>query len=160
MLLQQPTRSWHFHIVGDGPQAASLKQKTTRLGINSHVDFHGHCPSAAPLISKMNAVVICSDHEGLPMVALEALALGVPVVAHGIGGLQGLLPPQNLVTDHTAAGYAGSLRRLFEDRQTCERPIAVSLPDQFTAASNAKSVATLYATLLTTPSHSWKRSDP
>ncbi len=160
LLMQQPTRSWHFHIVGDGPQAASLKQQTTRLGINSHVDFHGHCPSAAALIAKMNAVVICSDHEGLPMVALEALALGVPVVAHGVGGLQGLLPPQNLVTDHTAAGYARSLRRLFEDLQSGERPMAVALPDQFTAASNAKSMTTLYATLLNTPSHSWKRSDP
>ena len=88
------------------------------------------------------------------MVALEALALGVPVVAHGVGGLQELLPPQNLVTDHTAAGYARSLRRLFEDLQSGERPMAVALPDQFTAASNAKSMATLYATLLTTPSHS------
>jgi glycosyltransferase involved in cell wall biosynthesis len=153
LLLQQPNSSWHFHIVGDGPLAEILRQKSTQLGITSHVDFHGQCPSVAALLAKMNVLVLCSDHEGLPMVALEALALGVPIVAHSTGGLKMLLPMHNLVCNHTAAGYAEKLRSMFKDAKTGQTPVALPLPNQFTAQSNGTRMTALYSELLASPSH-------
>jgi glycosyltransferase involved in cell wall biosynthesis len=38
-------------------------------------------------MAQLKALIITSDHEGLPMVALESLALGVPIVSHAVGGL-------------------------------------------------------------------------
>lgn len=148
VLLQHPYRSWRFHVLGDGPLAAALIRQAADLGISAHMHFHGHCTPASPWLVKMHVVVMCSDHEGLPMVALEALALGVPVVAHCTGGLKQVLPPQNLVTTHTAAGYAEKLRHLFRADSSIAAPVAVPLPDNCTAPTNATSVASLYAQLL------------
>jgi glycosyltransferase involved in cell wall biosynthesis len=64
-----------------------------------------------------------SDHEGLPMILLEAMALKVPVVAHAVGGIPNLLAQGEcglLVEEHAAQGYADTLYRLYmqQDERT------------------------------------------
>jgi glycosyltransferase involved in cell wall biosynthesis len=57
-----------------------------------------------------------SNHEGLPMILLEAMALKVPVIAHAVGGIPNLLAQGEcglLVEEHAAQGYADTLYRLY-----------------------------------------------
>ena len=76
-------------IIGDGPDRAALEARSGQLGLAGAVRFLGPLPRAA-LYERMataHAVVVPSRREGLGLVAVEALALGRPVIASQVGGL-------------------------------------------------------------------------
>jgi glycosyltransferase involved in cell wall biosynthesis len=74
-----PNRSSRLHIVGDGPDRKKLQQLSDEL--QPTVQFHGHQANPYPFIAQADVVVIPSIYEGLPNIALEAMALGTPVIA-------------------------------------------------------------------------------
>ncbi len=80
-----------FDVVGEGPLAAELRSLADRLGLQDRVTFHGFRPDAVALLADVDALVFTSDHEGTPMAALEAIAIGVSVVARAVGGLPEML---------------------------------------------------------------------
>lgn len=88
--------TYRFYVVGEGPMRGSLEEHARRLGLGDNCVFTGFLPEPLPLLRRLRALVLTSDHEGTPMVALEALALGVPVVAHAVGGLVSLLDTEGL----------------------------------------------------------------
>jgi len=140
-----PSINWQFHVIGDGSLAAQLKATAASLPLDGRVQFHGQVNPVAPLLAQLNMIVMCSDHEGTPMVALEALALGVPLLAHKVGGLAELLAGCEalLVSDHSPEGYADKLLAY------CRAPCApVSLPAEYTARFNAQAMLALYNRLL------------
>jgi glycosyltransferase involved in cell wall biosynthesis len=98
-VVRQHPHKYQFYVVGDGPLRASLEELARVLELQGHCTFVGFQPNCMPLLRAMRALVLTSDHEGTPMVALEALALGVPLVAHAVGGLVPLLqsPRQGLL---------------------------------------------------------------
>lgn len=77
-----------LHVVGDGPERASLEALTRSLALADRVVFHGQLPRAQALaiLARADAFVLNSTYEGLPHVVLEAMRLGVPVVATSAGG--------------------------------------------------------------------------
>lgn len=74
-------------IVGEGPEKERLLGTTERLGIASSVDWMGFREDLGPLYRQMAVLLIPSRSEGLPNVALEAMAHGVPVVGTSVGGV-------------------------------------------------------------------------
>ncbi len=72
-------------IAGDGPLREPLAQKARSLGVDAH--FLGHRPDVADLMSLFDVFVLPSVTEGLPLVVLEAMAVGCPVVATRVGGV-------------------------------------------------------------------------
>jgi L-malate glycosyltransferase len=86
----QPGR-WALQIVGEGPLRDELRALTAGLRLERIVTFHGFLPNPLPLLSKMDLCLFASAHEGLPMTALESLALGVPIVSPPIGSLEWLI---------------------------------------------------------------------
>lgn len=103
--LPQPLR---FHIIGDGSLRSTMEERVNQLKLEEHVYFHGHRKDMAACINSLDAIVMCSDHEGTPMTALEALALGTPLIAHKTGGLIDVLnnDSSHLVSNHCGEGYA------------------------------------------------------
>jgi glycosyltransferase involved in cell wall biosynthesis len=80
-------------LVGDGPEAEALKALAGDLGITGHVKFAGRLDEAGTLaaIAGSDALVLASFMEGLPIVLMEAMALGVPVVASRVAGIPELV---------------------------------------------------------------------
>jgi glycosyltransferase involved in cell wall biosynthesis len=76
----------YLDIVGDGPDRAELEQLTMQLGMREQVTFHGFLTNPYPRIRESALLCIPSEHEGLPNVALEAMALGTGVVATNCSG--------------------------------------------------------------------------
>ncbi|MCW2992389.1 MAG: glycosyltransferase family 4 protein [Solirubrobacterales bacterium] len=76
-------------VVGDGPLRADLERRTRELGLGDRVRWHGALGSDALLEHWATADVFClpSFAEGLPVVLLEAMAAGLPVVATAITGV-------------------------------------------------------------------------
>lgn len=68
-------------IFGEGPERKALQGRAQRLGIADRVRFMGHVPDPALHIGGADAFLLSSDYEGVPAVLLEALAVGLPVIA-------------------------------------------------------------------------------
>jgi glycosyltransferase involved in cell wall biosynthesis len=74
-------RTHRLAIVGDGERRASLLALVRELGVEARVDFLGGLSNPYPILAGAALLVLSSRWEGWPNVLLEALALGVPVVA-------------------------------------------------------------------------------
>ena len=68
-------------IYGEGPDRASLERQISRLGLAGQVDLPGFVPSISAKLEAADIFVLSSDYEGVPAVVIEALAVGLPIVA-------------------------------------------------------------------------------
>jgi len=68
-------------ILGKGKLQGKLEALASRLNIEKYVDFAGFQSNPFVWISKANMFVLSSDHEGFPMVLLESMACGTPVIS-------------------------------------------------------------------------------
>lgn len=76
-------------IAGDGEQRPALEQAVRDLGLEARVRFLGRCGAGEvrALLERCRALVVPSIYEGLPLVVLEAMAAGCPVVASAVSGI-------------------------------------------------------------------------
>ena len=72
-----------------GPTATRLERHAAELGLNGRVRFAGSVPRAEVLraLASAEALVLSSDWENFPHAAVEALALGTPLIATAVGGV-------------------------------------------------------------------------
>jgi glycosyltransferase involved in cell wall biosynthesis len=155
LLQRSPERKWHFHVVGDGSLRSKLEAQAQALGIAASVTFHGHRSDSATCLANLDALIMCSDHEGLPMTPLEAIALGTPVLAHDVGGLSTILSEGAgglLISDHTPEGYAHGLMALLD----CNKSEVLKrgndrIATKFSSAQNADRTARLYLAAAASP---------
>jgi glycosyltransferase involved in cell wall biosynthesis len=77
-------------ICGEGPERAALTAQAQALGVADRVTMPGYARDLPAQLAGADAFVITSRWEGLPNVALEALALGVPVMATPDAGLSNI----------------------------------------------------------------------
>lgn len=80
---------WRCEMIGEGPLAQETRDEAVRLGLSDRVVFRGWASSAevASSMQQSDILLIPSLSEGLPMVAVEALANGLALVGSRIGGL-------------------------------------------------------------------------
>lgn len=74
-------------FVGDGPERGSTLQTAEEEGVADRVLFLGKQESVAEILACADLFLLPSDSEAFGLVALEAMACGVPVVASRVGGL-------------------------------------------------------------------------
>lgn len=73
-------------LVGDGPEMLAVKNLVADLAIGNAVRFAGQRDDVASLLASADLFVSASRFEGLPLAVLEAMSVGIPVVATAIGG--------------------------------------------------------------------------
>ena len=80
-------------VVGDGPMAADLRAAVQRLGVGSSVTFHGELPPTAVAAMLRETDIFClpSFLEGIPVSIMEAMSVGVPVIASALMGIPELV---------------------------------------------------------------------
>ncbi len=79
-----------FLLAGSGPLLPEVSRRVAELG-REGIRLLGHLPSAGRLIAAADLLVLSSGYEGLPVVVMEALAAGVPVVSTAVGGVPDLV---------------------------------------------------------------------
>jgi len=82
-------------LIGDGPLRGEIEDRIERGGLDGHVRVMGWlgAPQVRDAILASRAMVLSSFAEGLPIVVMEALALGRPVIATSIAGIPELVQP-------------------------------------------------------------------
>ena len=85
-------------FVGDGPERAHAREEVARLGLDEDVVFLGKLESVAELLSCADLFLLPSEMESFGLVALEAMASGVPVIGTTGSGL-------GEVVDHDENGF-------------------------------------------------------
>ena len=140
-------------IVGDGPHRRQLENRTRALGLESAVTFTGYQAqdAVADLLSKSDVLVLPSFAEGVPVVLMEGMAAGLPVIASQVAGVP------ELVEDGVAgyvipAGHPDALTekidRLLSDPDLCARMGAAGrarVVEDFDAGTEAAWLARLFA---------------
>ncbi|WP_323781291.1 glycosyltransferase family 4 protein [Thalassovita sp.] len=83
----------HLTVIGDGPERAALEAEANRAGLASQVDFIGYKSQSevAAMLQQVDALVLPSFAEGVPVVLMEAMAAGLPVVTTQIAGIPELV---------------------------------------------------------------------
>ncbi len=81
----------HAVLIGEGLQEASLRESVRAEGLEGRVHFVGYHCAISPVFAALDLVVIPSLSEGLPLVLLEALLHGKPIVATRVGGISEVL---------------------------------------------------------------------
>ena len=78
-------------LVGDGPQRTSLQDAVLRAGVGDKVLFVGFQDDPGGWYPAMDIFVLPSLTEGTPMVLLEAMSSGLPVIATAVGGMPSIV---------------------------------------------------------------------
>ncbi len=105
-------------IAGEGPLEDDLKQEAANLGVASHVRFLGPRLDIPELLKLFDLYVLPSNWEGLPMVLLEAMAAGCPIVATDVGGVSTAVQNDyngSLVASRDPLALAHQVTRLLKD---------------------------------------------
>lgn len=76
-----PDNNIHLVIVGDGPERSNLLSQVNNLKLNDFVHLVGQKENPNDYIAKAHFLVLTSLYEGFPMVLLEALSIGIPVIS-------------------------------------------------------------------------------
>jgi len=141
-------------LAGDGELRADVEQLATELGTADRVVLLGYVDGVAELYAAFDSFLLTSANEGTPVVAIEALAAGVPVVATDAGGTRtvvddgetGFLAPVGDVTSLTAA-----VERLRDDpalREAFGSEGRRRMRERFSTARMADETDALYRELL------------
>ncbi len=107
-------------IIGSGPMDAELKRYGESLGLNGNLIFTGLRKDVPILLDIIDIVVMPSLREGLPIVALEAMAKRKPIVATNVGGNPEIIVDGKtgiLVPPEDPIALASAINRLIVDKE-------------------------------------------
>ena len=110
-------------VLGEGPDRAALEARSRALGTDEVVTLAGFVNAPEAVLRRATIAVQPSHSEGLGSSVLDALALGVPVVATRVGGLPDALAFGGglLVAPNSPVELSGAVARLLDDRVERER---------------------------------------
>ena len=138
-------------IMGEGKDEAKLKAFATTLSLEEHIDFLPFVSNPFPFISQAHFVTLTSKWEGFPMVLVESLSLGIPVVSLDIAsGPSEIIKHQEnglLISERNEEVFAKAMRTLFEDKTlyaTCQQQARASV-----APFSKETIAAAWTKLLT-----------
>lgn len=112
-----------WQVIGEGPERGTLEAQRHRLGLEAVVELSGAGASAATAFRDATIAVQPSRSEGLGSAVLQALALGIPVIATDAGGLPDAIGQGGglLVPAESPVELARAVQRLLSDSSERER---------------------------------------
>jgi len=89
--LQQKHGNLKLSLLGDGEQRAELEEYAAKLSSKEHIHFLGFRDDRLELLQSFDLFAMTSTLEGIPRCLMEATAMGIPVAAYDIAGIDQLI---------------------------------------------------------------------
>ena len=145
--------SIELQLLGDGRQRSELESHASQLRSAGAIHFLGFRPDRLELLSRFSLFVMTSSLEGIPRCMMEAMALGIPVVAYDIPGVDQLVEHRRtgLLAPHgDKAALAACCRELLdnpEQTQELAENARKLIDERYSAARMAREYEELFNTL-------------
>lgn len=125
----------HLTLLGEGEDLEALKQRAARLGVLGRIEFPGFVDNPWAYFAGADAFLLSSRWEGMPNAALEALGVGVPVIARlEAGGVTEIGASADALTIvDNDRDFATAMRNMPAWSDASQRPSL--LPERFTLDS-------------------------
>jgi teichuronic acid biosynthesis glycosyltransferase TuaC len=109
-----------LEVIGDGPERERLCRRAQELSLGARVRFAGSLEHEAVLerLAAADLLMLASEAEGLPHVAVEALACGTPIASVHVGGVREVIVDRSsglIVESRTPSAFAAVFRQLQDD---------------------------------------------
>lgn len=114
-------------LVGDGPLEMSLRDLAEKLGVSARVRWAGYRRDIPAVLAASDALVLCSEREGLNRSVLEAMSAGKPVIGTATRGIADAITPATgwIVDKHDPASLAAAIDEAARDRdEAAKRGVA------------------------------------
>jgi glycosyltransferase involved in cell wall biosynthesis len=141
-------------LLGDGEERSALEEQAAKLDSSDRIVFHGFVNDPLTWLRSLDLFVLTSTLEGIPRCVMESMAMGVPIAAYDIAGIDQLL-------EHDKTGLLckfgdrETMQQLWEnalfDAELAQRlsdTAAESVRERFSAAAMAERYTALYSELL------------
>lgn len=109
-----------FHIAGDGPERSSVEKMVDELQLHHKVKIHGNLTSPYEFIRTMDILLLTSHREVFPMVVIEAMATGTPIVSVDVGGIKEAIFNHKtgiLISTHSEKDFVKKISLLLDDEK-------------------------------------------
>lgn len=142
-------------VAGSGPEERNLRRLATSLELNDHVTFVDDGTAMSTYLSAIDIFCLPSLQQGFGIILLEAMALGRPVIASGVGGILSILDNDKtgmIVPPSDSRALADCLLKLLADpERTRKMGIAGQnqVEDRFTVKRMVDDMLSLYGDLVT-----------
>ena len=152
--LYQEDNNLKLQLLGDGSQREGLEEKASEQDSAKAIEFLGFRSDRLELLSRFHLFVMTSSLEGVPRCMMEAMAVGVPVVAYDIPGVDKLVKhgETGLLAPHgDKASLASCCRQLLDNpalAATLSGNARQLIDEKYSAARMAQEYEHLYADLL------------
>lgn len=114
-------RPIHVTFIGGGPDQKALQDLAEMLNVEN-VEFAAHRNDVEDLWASFHALILPSRSEGLPLVTLEAMAVGRPVIVSTAGGHAEIIQhgKNGFIADATVKDFAKAMEDAWENRNSWE----------------------------------------
>lgn len=156
--------SLELDLVGDGRQRAELEVKAQQLPSADAIHFLGFRSDRLALLSGFSLFVMTSSLEGIPRCMMEAMAVGVPVVAYDIPGVDQLVEhgKTGLLAPHgDKAALARCCEQIFQDPDLARKLASNArrlIDERYSAARMAREYEELFSELVNKPANSVQKT--
>ncbi len=109
-----------FYIAGDGPEKESIRKEIEEYGLQQSVKMLGNISEPHEFIGNMDALLLLSFREVFPMVVIEAMATGTPIVSIDVGGIsEAIIDGESgvLISEYCEVLFADALEGLQENEE-------------------------------------------
>lgn len=143
--------SFDILIAGDGEDRYKLEQLCIDTGVDRYIHFLGWVSDVKAFLDRIDVLIVPSRVEAFGLMALEALAMNVPVVAFAIGGLNEVLgecPIGKLVRPGDIDGMAEAIAEVLTHKERYHTGGHLFVKERFSNRHMASKLEELYWTLL------------
>jgi glycosyltransferase involved in cell wall biosynthesis len=145
-----------FRFIGEGDLLPQLEKQAEMLNIGSSVKFLGRRTDIAKQLGEMDVFVLPSLWEGFPLVLLEAMAAGVPIVSTKVNGVEEIISNKEdgiLVSPKDSEELAKGILNLLDKKNKKWRNVYVSnarrkVTSQFSIKRMVSETEKVYAQML------------
>jgi len=153
-ILCEERQDVHLVIVGDGQERTDLEKLISEYALEKKIHLAGYTQTPGDYVIGSDVMVLPSRSEGIPNAVLEAMALGIPVVATSVGGVPEVIADGRdglLVPPDDPAKLAAAIVAVLNNAELAARVVAagrIRMQEAFSVESRIEKIHMLYSELI------------